>query len=36
MSWPFVVFGVALMRLNLNKEVSHEDQTSTPNPKHYA
>ena len=35
-SWPFVVSGVALMRLNLNKEISHEDRTSTPNAKHHA
>jgi len=36
MSWPFFVSGFALMRLNINKEISHEDRTPTPNAKHHA
>ena len=35
-SWPFVVSGVALMRLNFNKELSHEDRTSAPDANHHA
>lgn len=36
MSWPFAVSGVALVRLNLQLELSHEDRTSTPNAVHHA
>lgn len=36
MSWPFFVSGFALMRLNINKEISHEDRTPTLNAKHDA
>lgn len=35
-SWPFVVSSFALMRLNPNKETSHEDRASASTAKHRA